>query len=61
MKGKTKAISSEGMLTGKKKYPSVIQDMLDKAETAEEKQTILNMYEKMYKYGELDTDLEVAF
>ncbi|MEO1944272.1 MAG: hypothetical protein ABGY11_08210 [Candidatus Thioglobus sp.] len=61
MKGETKEISSEGMLTGKKKYPSVIQDMLDRAETAEEKQTILNMYEKLYKNGEFNTNIEVDF
>jgi|APSaa5957512493_1039668.scaffolds.fasta_scaffold726965_1 hypothetical protein len=61
MKDKTKSTPDEGMLTGKKKYPSVIQDMLDKAETAEERQTILDMYEKMYKGGEFITDINVDF
>jgi len=58
---KDKTTPDEGMLTGKKKYPSVIQDMLDKAETAEERQTILDMYEKMYKGGEFITDINVDF
>jgi hypothetical protein len=54
-------MAQEGMLTGKSKYPKVIQDLLDKAKNKEEVQSILKMYEKMYKGGEFITDINVDF